>query len=122
MTHRDRIIRRRSLTLPAMQRTRTLPPTSPAPERVSQPRWSYRLGFGCSPIAVSTPKRARPRLGEIIVAQGQRWRVYDWIKTTAETTLFVEALSGVSSDAATQSRKAVAAHEGGPFDGAQRVS
>jgi hypothetical protein len=66
---------------------------SPAVAHASQPKWSYRLGFGSSPVLVSTPRRARPQLGEVIVVQGHRWRVYDWIKTTAETTLFVEAIS-----------------------------
>jgi hypothetical protein len=75
-----------------MQTTRRSPPPSPGPPPTSKARWNYRRGFGALPIATSAPKQERPRLGEIIVVDGQPWCVYDWIKSSAETTLFVEAI------------------------------
>ena len=57
----------------------------------------YRTGFGSQLIATAAPKSARPRLGEIIVAEdGDRWRVYDWIGGRP-TTLFVEPVTESST-------------------------
>jgi hypothetical protein len=60
--------------------------------RAATPTWSYRAGFGQPALATCRPRRDRPQLGEVIVAAGHRWLVYDWISGATELTLFVEQL------------------------------
>ncbi len=81
-------------------RTETpLTPPSPGSPPRSRPTWAYRPGFGHPPLATCKPKRERPQLGEILVADGLHWRVYDWIGGATELTLFVERLDSPSDSA-----------------------
>lgn len=64
-------------------------PPSPAAPPVTK-HWAYRVGFGGTPLLTCRASRDRPRLGEVIAARGRRWRVYDWVASRREVTLFVE--------------------------------